>query len=105
MECQIQVNNKVFSATQGESILEVLRRNGIYVPTLCNLKNLFPTGACRLCMVELKPQGQLVPACSQPVEPNMIIETHSNTVTNARKTIIELLLSRHPDDCLYSGTD
>lgn len=101
MECQIQVNNKVFSATQGESILEVLRRNGIYVPTLCNLKNLFPTGACRLCMVELKPQGQLVPACSQPVEPNMIIETHSNTVTNARKTIIELLLSRHPDDCLY----
>lgn len=101
MECQIQVNNKVFSATQGESILEVLRRNGIYVPTLCNLKNLFPTGACRLCMVEIKPLGQLVPACSHPVESDMIIETHSNIVTNARKTIIELLLARHPDDCLY----
>lgn len=101
MECNIVINNKIISATKGETILDSLQRNGIYIPTLCNIKNMFPTGACRLCMVENKKNGELVPACSEPVEPDMIIETHSNKVTNARKTIIELLLARHPDDCLY----
>jgi len=101
MNCQLIVNNKPITATQGETILDALRRNGVHIPTLCNIKEMLPTGACRLCMVEVKGQRELVPACSFPVQDNLIIETHSPIVTNARKTIVELLLARHPDDCLY----
>lgn len=101
MDCQLIVNNKLIIGKQGDTILDTLRRNGIHIPTLCNIKEMFPTGACRLCMVEVKGRQELVPACSFPIEENLIIETHSPIVVNARKTIVELLLSRHPDDCLY----
>ena len=52
MEFTINVNNKKFQAEQGETILDVLKRNGIKVPTLCHMKDTMPTGACRMCVVE-----------------------------------------------------
>jgi iron-only hydrogenase group A len=65
------------------------------------MKDFTPTGACRLCVVEVEGRDRLVTACSQPVEEWMTIKTHSQRVIRARKTIVELLLSKHPDDCLY----
>ncbi len=97
----IDINNKKIEAFEGETILEALERNGMTVPTLCHMKNMFPTGACRMCVVEVEGAANLVPSCSQPVANGMNIKTHSSRVINARKTIIELLLSNHPDDCLY----
>ncbi|MBP7496045.1 MAG: [FeFe] hydrogenase, group A [Bacteroidales bacterium] len=97
----IEVNNKKIKAKKGETILSALNRNGIEVPTLCHMKNFFPSGACRMCVVEVKGKGNLITSCSYPVEDGMIIQTHSPRVVNARKTIVELLLSNHPDDCLY----
>ena len=97
----IEVNTKKLEAKQGETILEVLTRNGIQVPTLCHIKGLIPTGSCRMCVVELENTGRLVPSCSFPASPEMKIKTHSTRVVEARKTIVELLLSNHPDDCLY----
>ncbi len=88
-------------AQQGETLLDVLRRNGINIPTLCHMKDMFPTGACRMCLVEDKKTGKLVTSCSTYVTEGMEIETHSPRVTNARKVILELLLAGHPDDCLY----
>jgi iron-only hydrogenase group A len=97
----IQVNNKKIKAEKGETILSALNRNGIIIPTLCRMKEFTPTGACRMCVVEVEGRDRLVTACSQPVEEWMKINTHSPRVITARKTIVELLLSNHPDDCLY----
>ena len=97
----IQVNNKKIKAEKGETILAALNRNGIIIPTLCRMKEFTPTGACRMCVVEVEGRERLVTACSQPVEEWMKIRTHSPRVIQARKTIVELLLSNHPDDCLY----
>ena len=97
----IQVNNKKIKAEKGETILSALNRNGIIIPTLCRMKEFTPTGACRMCVVEVEGRERLVTACSQPVEEWMKIKTHSPRVIQARKTIVELLLSNHPDDCLY----
>ncbi len=97
----IEVNNKVLKAKRGDSILETLNQNGISVPTLCRMQSFPSSGACRLCVVEVEGKEDLVPACSHNVEEWMKIHTHSPRVINARRTIVELLLSSHPDDCLY----
>ncbi len=101
MKFDIEVNNKVIQARKGETILSALNRGGINVPTLCSLKGLSPTGACRVCVVEVEGFQNLVTSCSYPVQEGMKIHTHSPRVVKARKTLIELLLSNHPDDCLY----
>jgi len=91
----------MIKAEKGETILSALNRNGITIPTLCRMKDFSPTGACRMCVVEVEGRDRLVTACSHPVEEWMKIKTHSPRVILARKTIVELLLSNHPDDCLY----
>ncbi|NLW86917.1 MAG: 4Fe-4S binding protein [Planctomycetes bacterium] len=97
----INVNDKMVQAKPGETILSALKRANINVPTLCHMSNLFPTGACRMCVVEVEGQRSLIPSCAYPVAEGMIIKTHSPRVVRARKTVVELLLSNHPDDCLY----
>ncbi len=97
----LQINNRNVTANEGETILQVLKRMGIKVPTLCHLEGLFPSGACRMCVVEIEGRPGLVPSCAYPAEEGMVIKTHSPKAIRARKTIIELLLSNHPDDCLY----
>lgn len=97
----ITINNKTAEARPNETVLDVLNREGIRVPTLCHLKGMLPTGACRMCVVEDTDNGGLLPACSTPAWDGLKIETHSQRVTQSRKTIVELLLSNHPDDCLY----
>ena len=97
----IEVNNRTIPAKKGETILTALRRSGIQVPTLCNMKDFTPTGACRMCVVEMEGNESLLPSCSYGVMDGMKIKTHSPRVLKARKTIVELLLSNHPDDCLY----
>jgi len=97
----IEVNNRRIEAKRGEMLLSALRRAGITVPTLCHMEHLFPSGACRMCVVEVEGQRNLVPSCAFPVVEGMKVQTHSPRAVRARKTIIELLLASHPDDCLY----
>lgn len=101
MEFNISINNNSVKVTKGESILSACRRNGISIPVLCNWPDLSPTGACRLCVVELENSSELVTACSTPVADDMKILTHSARVIKSRKTIVALLLANHPTDCLY----
>ncbi|MBN1825843.1 MAG: iron hydrogenase small subunit [Candidatus Eisenbacteria bacterium] len=101
----IEVNDRAVEAEAGEMLLEVLRREGIEVPTLCHVEGLPPTGACRLCVVEVEGQANLAPSCSYPVHAGMRAWTHSPRAVRARKTIVELLLSNHPDDCLYCSAN
>lgn len=97
----IEVNGKNIEAKEGEMILSALKRSGIKVPTLCHMEGLKPSGACRICVVDVKGFNTLVPSCAYPVSEGMKISTHSPRAVRARKTIIELLLANHPDDCLY----
>ncbi len=101
MLIEIEVNGKTIKAKRGDTLLIALERSGIKVPTLCHIKDLLPSGACRMCVVEVEGRQGLIPACSHPVEERMKIRTHSPRVIKARKTNTELLLSNHPDDCLY----
>lgn len=98
---KIYINGKEAEAKSGETILSVLKRESVEVPTLCHMEGRIPSGACRICVVEVEGQSNLIPSCSYPVAEGMRIITNSSKVINARKTIIELLLSSHPDDCLY----
>jgi NADP-reducing hydrogenase subunit HndD len=97
----IEVNGRPVEAQEGEFLLDALRRAGVRVPTLCNYEGLPPTGACRLCVVEVEGASSLVPSCSYPIVDGLKVKTHSARAVTARKTIVELLLSNHPDDCLY----
>ncbi len=97
----VEVNARAVRARKGETILEACRRAEAKVPTLCNIPGLPPSGACRMCVVEVEGTAGLVPSCSQPVAAGMRVHTHSPQVINARRRIIELLLSDHPDECLY----
>jgi len=97
----IEINGTSVEAKPGETILQAARRSNFDIPTLCFMEDLLPSGACRLCVVEVEGQRGLVPSCSFPVQNGMKIKTHSPRAVRARKTIVELLLANHPDDCLY----
>jgi NADH-quinone oxidoreductase subunit G/NADP-reducing hydrogenase subunit HndD len=97
----IEVNGKTIEAKDGEMLLATLRRNGVHVPTLCHMDGLPPSGACRMCVVEVEGRPALAPSCALPVTPGLKVKTHSPRATAARRMIVELLLANHPDDCLY----
>lgn len=97
----IEVNNRKIQAKEGEMLLSALNRAGIKVPTQCHMEGFSPSGACRMCVVEVEGQRGLLPSCAYPVQEGMKVKTHSPRAVRARKTIIELLLANHPDDCLY----
>ncbi len=97
----IEVNGRKITAKEGDTILQALTRAGIKVPTLCYLEGMLPSGACRMCVVEVAGAPSLIPSCSFPAAEGMKIKTNTPQVLEARKTIVELLLSNHPDDCLY----
>jgi NADH-quinone oxidoreductase subunit G/NADP-reducing hydrogenase subunit HndD len=96
----VKINGKEIRVGRGATILEAAQKAGEKIPTLCYIKDLFPSGACRMCIVEAKGRPNLIPACSYPAEEGMEIQTRSPRVLNARRTIIELLLASHPFDCL-----
>jgi NADH-quinone oxidoreductase subunit G/NADP-reducing hydrogenase subunit HndD len=98
---KLTVNDRQIEAREGEMLIDAMERAGVRVPTLCHMKDLFPSGACRMCVVEIDGRRGLVPSCACPVEDGMDVKTHSSRAVRARKTIIELLLANHPDDCLY----
>ena len=97
---QLTINNIKVNAEAGMTILEAAKSVGISIPTLCHLKNLFPSGACRICSVEVEGMRGLIPSCAYPVNEGMVVETNTSRVRSARKTIVELLVENHPQDCL-----
>ena len=96
----VEINGLKFEANANDTILDVARRNGIDIPTLCYLKNLNEPASCRVCMVEVEGMKNLVTACSTKVRENMVIETTTNRVLRARRNAVELLLSNHNKHCL-----
>jgi NADP-reducing hydrogenase subunit HndD len=104
-QIHINIDNKQIQVDSGTSILKAAQSIGIHIPTLCYL-NLHELGiehkpsGCRICVVEVKGRKTLVPACATECVEGMEINTHNIRVLNARKTVLELILSDHPADCL-----
>jgi iron-only hydrogenase group A len=96
----LTINGKQITAQAGQTLLQVCRAQGIDIPTLCYLENLFPSGACRMCVVEVEGARGLVPSCAFPAADGQVVHTHSPRARRARKTIVELLLANHPQECL-----
>lgn len=97
---ELTINQLHVKAEEGMTILDAAKSVGISVPTLCHMKDLLPSGACRICSVEVEGMRGLIPACAYPVSEGMQIDTNSPRVRRARKTIVELLVEDHPQDCL-----
>ena len=96
----ITINGQQVQAEEGMTILQAAQKAGIYIPTLCYHPDLSVEGVCRICVVEVKGQRLLCPACAYPVSEGLEINTHSPKVREARRLIVELLLANHPQDCL-----
>lgn len=85
---------------RGTSILEAAGAAGIEIPTLCYHPKVSVLGACRLCLVEVESLNKLIAACQTPVGEGMVIKTDTQLIRDVRQTMLELLLARHPTDCL-----
>ncbi|MBI4284619.1 MAG: (2Fe-2S)-binding protein [Chloroflexi bacterium] len=99
-EIEVTLNDNKVTGAEGMTILDLARAKGIDIPTLCYVEDLLPTGACRLCVVEVEGSRTLVASCHTPIAPGMVIQTHSPRVIEARRQIVELMLASHPDTCL-----
>jgi len=101
----IFIDGQEFVFEEGETILEVARRNGIDIPTLCYLKGATPTGACRICVVEVEGARTLMASCATPAARNMKVKTESERVIKERRMNIELLLASGNHNCLVQDLD
>lgn len=101
----ITINNKDFQVQEGTTILNAAKELNINIPTLCHFhlhdnKTENHPGSCRVCVVEVEGRRNLAPACCTPITPGMVVKTNSIKAIKARRTMVELLLSDHPQDCL-----
>ena len=95
----LTINGLPVAGKTGETLLQVARRHGIAIPTLCNFPGLAPAGACRVCIVEVAGYPRPVPACATPAEQGMVIRTDSGRIQDARRMIVELLLAERNHTC------
>jgi iron-only hydrogenase group A len=93
------INDQKISVPEGTTVLAAAKKLNINIPTLCNHSDLCVAGNCRVCVVEQKGARTLIAACAMPVSEGMDIHTNTLKVRNARKHIVELLLSEHRSDC------
>jgi len=92
---RLTIDDQLVEIPKGYTLLQAAREHGIAIPTLCYLESLAPYAACRLCLVELVgPRGsKLVASCAYPCEDGLVVRTRSDMVLNARRTVVELLMS------------
>lgn len=95
----LKINDQQISVKKGTTVLAAAKTLNINIPTLCNHPDLCVAGNCRVCVVEQKGARTLIAACAMPVSEGMEIHTNTLKVRNARKHIVELLLSEHRSDC------
>jgi NADP-reducing hydrogenase subunit HndD len=102
---KLTIDDKHIEVEQGTTIYKAAKELGIEIPVLCymNLEGLDienKPGGCRICVVEVEGRNNLAPSCSTKVWDGMVVNTHSMRVINARRTVMEFILSDHPKDCL-----
>jgi predicted molibdopterin-dependent oxidoreductase YjgC len=96
----LNIDGKEIVTSSESTILEAAKQAGIRIPSLCYEERMEPYGACRICLVEVEGARGLLPGCYTTVTDGMIVHTNTEQLRRIRKTIIELLLSDHPQDCM-----
>ena len=96
----LTIDGEPIEVKEGTTILEAARLLNVHIPTLCHHEDQAVKAVCRICVVEVEGQRLLPAACSTPVTEGMVVKTASPKVIKARKNIMELILARHPQDCL-----
>lgn len=96
----LKIDGRTVRAEAGMTVLEASLKEGIKIPTLCNLKDINNIGACRMCLVEDAKSGKLQASCVLPVSEGLEIKTASPKVLEARRAVLELILSDHDRSCL-----
>ena len=94
------IDNKRVEVLEGTTILEAARKVNIDIPTLCFLKEVNEIGDCRMCITEVEGKKGFATSCIQKVEEGMVVHTNTPAVIEARKMILDLILSNHKQDCL-----
>jgi formate dehydrogenase alpha subunit len=100
MKVNLTIDGRKIQAEAGKTILEVATEAGLHIPILCHHPALPPEGACRICLVEIERQRALQPACTFPATEGLVVQTRSPKVIEARRFVLEMLLSDHPFDCM-----
>ncbi|MBP2626161.1 MAG: hydrogenase, Fe-only [Firmicutes bacterium] len=96
----ITIDGQQVQVAKNSTVLEAAQAAGVNVPTLCYHPELRTAGQCRVCVVEVEGARSLVASCVYPVNEGMVVRTTTAAVREARKTVVELLLANHPQDCL-----
>jgi len=96
----ITIDGRECTFSPGQTVYEVAKENGIYIPVLCHHGQIHPVGACRVCLVEVQGARSLVASCAIPAENNMVVETRTDRVLAARKLSVELLLTQGHHNCI-----
>jgi len=100
----LTINDKTLQVEEGTTILDAAKLMNIFIPTLCHMKLHngveHNPGSCRVCVVEVAGRRNLAPACNTVVTEGMVVKTSSIKAITSRRTVVELLLSDHPQDCL-----
>lgn len=107
---KLTIDNREVEVAKGTTVLDAARSLGIRIPTLCHMKledlNYENNpGACRICVVEIEGRRNLAPSCKMECTEGMVVRTHTPRVMNARKTVMELILSNHPAGCLTCSSN
>ncbi|HQO58119.1 MAG TPA: NADH-dependent [FeFe] hydrogenase, group A6 [Candidatus Omnitrophota bacterium] len=97
------INNMPVEFEPGMTILEAAERIQVKIPTLCYHPDIKPTAACGICVVKAKGSAKMLRACCTPIEDGMDIITHDPEIVAVRRTVVEMILSTHPNDCLTCG--
>jgi formate dehydrogenase alpha subunit len=95
----LKIDGKDVQIAKGSTILAAAEKAGIKIPTLCFLKKISPTGACRVCVVEIAGADKPMTACNTPATEAMVVTTQSEKLATIRRQVVELLLVNHPIDC------
>lgn len=95
----LAINGLDVQVPEGATLLQAAAKAGVNIPTLCHIPGQDAKGACRVCLVEVKNARSLVASCTMPAQEGMKVYTSTKRVRDARKTVVELLLSEHEGDC------
>ena len=95
----LTINNVPVAVPDGTTILAAARQAGVRIPTLCYVEGLQAIGACRVCIVEIEGVQALAASCSMPAAEGMKVHTNTRRVREARRMVVELLLSEHNGEC------
>jgi|GEM_PF-5333938 iron only hydrogenase large subunit-like protein len=98
---KIKINGKTVEVEKGTLLLQAILNQGIFIPTLCFVKESNPYFSCRICLVYEENSQKYIPSCSTRIHNEMSVITHNVNIIKHRQLLIELILANHPDDCLY----